>query len=680
MLRALLNAGLPRAAAAVAVLLLLGYSGFTGMWPAYLAVLGALAFGALLVLGRPAVLQGSLPRVLVDSVLITLLVGATGGVGSPFFVLYLLAALGIARIPDTPRKVVGGATVVVGYLAAVTFSSGLFAALSPMAALVAGATVLLCGVAGLLGAQLTEARERSRVLSGTLESERRHAAGVSTVAASFGSVLEVLTPEALLQKVAETAREVSEARYAHAAVLESGRHRTVADGDLEACPSWWHPSIQRLVLRSCRSGGTLWDGEEVHGLEAFLAVPMIPPGGEGLGALVVGGTGFGDEERRTLELLAGEAAAVLLEAEDAPAGRDPVSRLPNKDSLRRVLARDFSQSGSLTVMAADLEGFRHYNRTYGPAAGDTLLARLGRHLGGSCQRLAFRYKDDVFVLLFRGQNEARNRRSAVGIQQVVAELTGGSRVSLGVSVGFAGGGAGDHGPEVVLQAALRALRRAKIEPERIFSGTPDRTGEAWVPEVMEYSPRVTQTVLSLVEATEARDSYVSGHMRAVSDIARRLGTWLELSAEQMDALVVGALLHDVGKIGVPDSILQKPGKLTEQEYETMKQHPVTGAKILEPVEELEAVLPVVRHHHEHFEGGGYPAGLRGEEIPLIARITLVADALDSMTRDRVYRRGIPLETAVEEIVNGSGTQFDPRVVRALVELIDSGRWSMERAN
>lgn len=679
MLWALFSAGLPRVVVAVAVLLLLGSTGLEGMWPAYLAVLGALVFGALLVVGRPAVLQGGLPRVLVDSVLITLLVGATGGEGSPFFVLYLLAALGIARIPDTPRRVIGGATVVVGYLAAVAFSSELFAALSPMAALVAGATVLLCGIAGLLGAELTESRERNRKLSSVLESERSYAAGASTVAARFGSVLGVLTPETLLQKAAETAREVSGARYAHAAVLESGRHRTVADGDLEACPSWWHPSIQRLVLRSCRSGGALWHREEVHGLEAFLAVPLTPPGGEGIGALVVGDTGFGDDERRTLELLAREAATALLEAEAAPAGRDPVSGLPNKDSLRRVLARDFSQPGSLTMMAADLEGFRRYNRTYGPAAGDALLASLGEHLGGSCQHLAFRYEEDEFVLVFRGQNEARSQRSASGIQRVVAELTGGSRVPLSASVGFASG-TGDHGPEVVLQAALKALRQAKREKGRVFCGPPDGAGETGVPEVMEYSPRVTQTVLSLVEATEARDAYVSGHMRAVSDIARRLGEWLELSAEQMDALVVGALLHDVGKIGVPDSILQKPGSLTGQEYETMKQHPVTGAKILEPIEELGAVIPAVLHHHERFDGNGYPAGLRGEEIPLIARITLVADALDSMTRDRVYRRGMPLESAVEEIVNGSGTQFDPRVVRALVELTGSGKWGMEQAN
>jgi putative two-component system response regulator len=125
----------------------------------------------------------------------------------------------------------------------------------------------------------------------------------------------------------------------------------------------------------------------------------------------------------------------------------------------------------------------------------------------------------------------------------------------------------------------------------------------------------------------------------------------------------------VGKIGVPDPILQKPGRLTDDEFEVIKRHPVLGAQMLASIEELTPAAPVVRHHHERFDGRGYPDGLRGEDIPLMARIVSVADAFDTMIRGRPYGYGISRATSLEEIEKGSGTQFDPRVVRALLEVV-----------
>jgi HD-GYP domain-containing protein (c-di-GMP phosphodiesterase class II) len=142
-----------------------------------------------------------------------------------------------------------------------------------------------------------------------------------------------------------------------------------------------------------------------------------------------------------------------------------------------------------------------------------------------------------------------------------------------------------------------------------------------------------------------------------------------LSLDQLDALTLGALLHDVGKIGVPDPILHKPGRLTDEEYEIIKRHPVLGAEMLAPMEDLAPAVPAVRHHHERFDGRGYPDGLRGEDIPLVARIISVADAFDSMIRGRPYGYEISREAVLEEIEKGSGNQFDPRVVRALLEVV-----------
>jgi HD-GYP domain-containing protein (c-di-GMP phosphodiesterase class II) len=144
---------------------------------------------------------------------------------------------------------------------------------------------------------------------------------------------------------------------------------------------------------------------------------------------------------------------------------------------------------------------------------------------------------------------------------------------------------------------------------------------------------------------------------------------MSLPSDQLDVLGVGALLHDVGKIGVPDRILQKPGRLTDEEYQVIKRHPVLGARMLASVRELAPAVPAVRHHHERFDGKGYPEGLRGEDIPPAARIISVVDAFDSMVRERPYGYGISQETALEEIENNSGTQFDPQVVRLLLEVV-----------
>jgi HD-GYP domain-containing protein (c-di-GMP phosphodiesterase class II) len=148
---------------------------------------------------------------------------------------------------------------------------------------------------------------------------------------------------------------------------------------------------------------------------------------------------------------------------------------------------------------------------------------------------------------------------------------------------------------------------------------------------------------------------------------------MSLPSDQLDALTLGALLHDVGKIGVPDRILQKPGRLTDEEYQVIKRHPLLGARMLSPIKELAPAVPAVRYHHERFDGKGYPDGLRGEEIPLAARIVSVVDAYDSMVRERPYGYGVSREAALEEIEDNSGVQFDPRVVRTLLEMV----WELE---
>jgi putative nucleotidyltransferase with HDIG domain len=181
-----------------------------------------------------------------------------------------------------------------------------------------------------------------------------------------------------------------------------------------------------------------------------------------------------------------------------------------------------------------------------------------------------------------------------------------------------------------------------------------------------------QTVRALAEAIDAKDSYTRGHSERVGVYASRIARQLGLRKEMIERVYISGILHDVGKIGIPDAIITKPARLTDEEYAEIKKHPEIGARILEPVEFLREVVPCVRHHHEWFDGSesGYPHRLRGDQIPLPSRVILVADTLEAMTSNRPYRNGLPLDVVVRELHKYSGSQFDPTIVEALLALLE----------
>jgi len=184
------------------------------------------------------------------------------------------------------------------------------------------------------------------------------------------------------------------------------------------------------------------------------------------------------------------------------------------------------------------------------------------------------------------------------------------------------------------------------------------------------------TVRTLAFVVEAKDTHTRSHLDRAHDYAVALAQRVapELAADQ--TLRYGFFLHDIGKIGIPERILSKPGPLTDDEWSIMRTHPLLGAQILSPVKFLHPALPIVEAHHEKWDGTGYPRGLRGEDIPLGARIFALVDAFDAMTSDRPYRRSMTFEQALESITKAAGTQFDPEVVRCFEELCadsESGR-------
>ncbi|GBC84047.1 Cyclic di-GMP phosphodiesterase response regulator RpfG [bacterium HR11] len=180
------------------------------------------------------------------------------------------------------------------------------------------------------------------------------------------------------------------------------------------------------------------------------------------------------------------------------------------------------------------------------------------------------------------------------------------------------------------------------------------------------------SIKMLAAAIDAKDPYTRGHSERVSRYARAIAQFMDLSEEEIEKVYLAGLLHDVGKIGIQDRILQKPAALTDEEYEIMKTHPERGYKIMKEIKQLADVVPGMRYHHENWDGTGYPFGLKGEQIPLIARIVAVADTFDAMTTDRPYQRRMPTEKAVERIVMLSGRRFDPKVVQAFVQAYEHG--------
>ena len=179
------------------------------------------------------------------------------------------------------------------------------------------------------------------------------------------------------------------------------------------------------------------------------------------------------------------------------------------------------------------------------------------------------------------------------------------------------------------------------------------------------------SIQTLRYTVEAKDPYTRGHSDRVSAYSVLLGKYLGLSETDLRTLEVGGLFHDIGKIGIPDSILLKESKLTDDEYSEIKNHPSIGAHILCNASIFQDIIPIVKHHHERFDGKGYPGKLKGEEIPYLARITAVADTFDAMTSKRTYRNALPLDVVKEEIADCSGTQFDPEIAKVFLDILNN---------
>jgi diguanylate cyclase (GGDEF)-like protein len=352
--------------------------------------------------------------------------------------------------------------------------------------------------------------------------------------------------------------------------------------------------------------------------------------------------------------------------------RDPRAGVLTRDAFRESAARALHharRAGSrAAVVLVDIDGFRAFNGRHGAAAGDEALAALGaqvRDLVRAGDVVGRTGADEIAVLLPDGGAEAARgcAERLVGVLEVAGLVT----ISAGVA---ADDGTGDLD-------ALLAAAAAGVEHARAAGG--GRVGAPARSSLAAGHAPVRGAAGALALALAAKDRDTGEHAQEVVALAGAVARRLGLHGEEVERIASAALLHDIGKIGVPDAILRKPGGLTADEWDVVRAHPEIGERILRAVPGLGPVARLVRHAHERFDGDGYPDGLAGEAIPLGSRIVLACDAYDAMTSDRPYRPSIGHDAAIVELRSVAGTQLDPKVVAALLEVVAERAASAEPA-
>jgi diguanylate cyclase (GGDEF)-like protein len=388
----------------------------------------------------------------------------------------------------------------------------------------------------------------------------------------------------------------------------------------------------------------------------------------------------GDSSRLSAELAAAQTRIADLESKLERLGsRDSISTdLLTLRAFRTQLELDVQRAERygrpLAVAQLDIDGFRQFNLKHGYAAGDQALAGVGAAIAQATRTsdLACRIGGDEFAILFPETEHAGAHDAVARILVALEDLEAGGVRGHSVSAGIAMLEPGQT-PEALLAAANTALDLARAaggaQAARFSTPTEEAIGGDGL------ASAHGDVIAALASALGERDRYTGDHSESVVDLAAKVGEALALDAEQVGRLRTVALLHDIGKVGVPDEILHKPGPLDEREWEIMRQHPVIGERIIRAIPGMGAVARSVRHEHERWDGQGYPDGLTGEEIPIEARIILACDAYHAMVSDRPYRQAMEHRAAIAELTANAGTQFDPQVVEALVGYLYGRRQS-----
>jgi len=432
------------------------------------------------------------------------------------------------------------------------------------------------------------------------------------------------------------------------------------------------------------------DAEAMGGPGGSGALVPIEQDGVGVvGLLRLGGLAhpLQADERDALTILAAQAATALDNAWHharalAAASEDSLTELLNHRAFQTRLDEEVARARrggqSLAMVMIDLDGFGAVNNAHGHQAGDVTLLAVARCLRAQTRRadVAARYGGDEFALILPETDLGEALETAERVRGEVARLTvahGARAIHVTASIGVAV--LPDHATtrEDLIGAADNASYAAKrAGKDRVRQAERGALPHDPVALAAQLDDANLATVEALAATVDAKDPYTRGHSGRVAAYAAAIAAALDLPAADVTRVRQAGVLHDVGKIGVPDAILLKPDRLTGAEYDIIKQHPEIGERILQGLPFLREILPAVRHHHERWDGGGYPDGLAGAAIPADAAILAVADSFDAMTSSRTYRPGLPVGEALRRVREGAGTQYDPRVVAAFDRAVVEG--------
>jgi len=439
----------------------------------------------------------------------------------------------------------------------------------------------------------------------------------------------------------------------------------------------------------------LWEGEKesLHNSKMELFCPLKSHG-KLVGILGLSGKHsnqiFNQEDIELIMSVANQAGVIVENAQLYSqamtwAITDGLTRLFNHrymhECLDKEIARDTRFGTTFALIMVDIDFFKTYNDTYGHLAGDEVLASVARCIQASIRNIdtPFRYGGEEFAVILPETDTEGAFVVAERIREKIQEKGFKGWSSVTASLGVASWPTDGVTKEQLLESADKALYTAKETGRNRTCATYDAKPQAVAVDTATETQRIAISMIFALAATvDAKDHYTYGHSRKVSQYAVAMAKLMNLPYEKISVIRTAGLLHDIGKIGIPDSILNKDGSLDEQEWRQIKAHPEMGVEILRYVAELANSLPIILNHHEHYDGSGYPAGLKGPDIPFEARLLAVADAFDAMTSLRPYHNQRSTPEAIEELKRCAGTTFDPELVEIFCKTLQSMAVKPER--
>jgi diguanylate cyclase (GGDEF)-like protein/putative nucleotidyltransferase with HDIG domain len=445
--------------------------------------------------------------------------------------------------------------------------------------------------------------------------------------------------------------------------------------------------LRRDIINVDTNFKALWEVDIKAIAEVELLFPLISKdklvGILALHKRRVGGF-YGNEDIDLLSTLSNEAAVVIENAElykqaKERANVDELTGLYNHryfhHRVNEEIARSSRFGDTFSLMTIDLDHFKSYNDVYGHLYGDKVLQNVGGFIKKSIRSvdMAFRYGGDEFAIILPHTSIDNAYKVAERVRKKIESDIDIKGYPLTCSIGIASWPTDGLMREEIIQASDAALYHSKQSGRNRTS----MASELRIPEVLgildasnNTNDVVINTIYALAATVDAKDTYTYGHSKKVSKYATDIAEALGFSEKHIASIRTAGLLHDIGKIGVADQILSKNGPLNDEEWEPIRSHPSIGVSILKHVEGLKDCIAAVQYHHERYDGNGYPSGLKGDNIPIDARILAIADSFDAMTSARPYRN-MPRTNAqaLEEIQRCSGTQFDPKIVNIFVEIM-----------